>query len=120
MRWKQTLSDKIGHVHGSKKSLRKRTPKQGPKFVAKTGALTKGLLSAGAKVLTHDCCSFAGHQILCANNETDWLTRHKAGMRKAFKNASSKIVKIVAGGGPHFGVQKWTQKWGPSSASIYK
>ena len=88
------MSDKIGHVHGSKKVLRKRTPKQGPKFVAKTGALTKGLLSAGAKVLRHDCCSFAGHQIFCAYNETDWLIRHKAGMRKLSKMRRQKLAKL--------------------------
>ena len=94
MRWKQTLSDKNWARAWLKKSLRKRTPKQGPKFVAKTGALTKGFLSAGAKVLTHDCCSFAGHQILCANNETDWLIRHKAGMRKLSKMRRQKLSKL--------------------------
>ena len=70
------------------------SPKWDPKFVAKTGALTQGLLSAGAKVLTHDCCSFAGHQILCANNETDWPIRHKAGMRKLSKMRRQKLSKL--------------------------
>ena len=89
------MSDKIGHVHGSKKSLRKRTPKQGPKlFVAKTGALTNGLLSAGAKVLRHDCCSFAGHSGILRHNETDWLIRHKAGMRKLSKMRRQKLSKL--------------------------
>ena len=42
MRWKQPRSDDSRFM--AQKSLRKRTPKWGPKFAAKTGALTKGLL----------------------------------------------------------------------------
>ena len=66
----------------------------GSKIRAKTGALIKGLPSAGAKVLMHDCCSFAGPQILCANNETDWSIRHKARMRKLSKMRRQKLSKL--------------------------
>ena len=60
--------------------------KMGPKFVAKTGVLTKGLLSADAKVLTHDCCSFAGPQTLCAQQRNRLLGTELACER--FQNAS--------------------------------
>ena len=45
------------------------------------------------------------------------LRRDKAGIRKLPHNASPKIVKHVARGGPHFGVQKVDLKMGPFSLS---
>ena len=94
------------------KSLRKRTPKWGPKFGAKTGALIKGLLCALTKALTHDLPAALLVMRYLAPTTQIRLRRDKAGNRKLPHNVSPKIVKHVAGGGPHFEVQKADPKIG--------
>ena len=96
----------------AQKSLRKRTPKRGPKFGAKTGALIKGLLCALTKALTHDLPAALLVMRYLAPTKQIRLSRDKAGIRKLPHNASPLIVKHVAGGGPHFGVQKADPKIG--------
>ena len=96
----------------AQKGLRKRTPKWGPKFAAKTGALIKGLLCALTKALTHDLPTALLIMRYPAPTKEIQLSRDKAGIRKLLDNASPKIVKHVAGGGPHFGVQKVDPKIG--------
>ena len=102
-----TLSRFMAH-----KSLRKQTPKWGPKFAAKTGAPIKGLLCALTKALTHDLPAALLVMRYPAPTKQIRLSRDKAGIRNLPHNASPKIVKHVARSGPHFGVQKVDPKIG--------